>query len=191
MGKYFSSHTEKGSKVIADAKTLYIYGHMSWNQCIALLNLCDNEKDDYEHIRFAEMYLYLLQITNNTIPMDIQDKVGRELAKDLLDKMKGVTGDNQDAIDLIKNLKLYKFFLNKPTYISKDGKHFGLPRAKRDQRTAKIILPYEVDKLLDGDIITKEQAENLITMITGSEEDCELAAECINQFRTERLKKKK
>ncbi len=61
---------------------------------------------------------------------------------------------------------------------------------KRTEDTAKVLLPFEMKKLLAWEIITEEEHQNLMDMIESEDPADTLMAEgIVNTLRTKRLRK--
>lgn len=125
--------------------------------------------------------------------MTIQDKIGKELAHDLLVKFEAVHQWDEERLKVFKNVRLYKFFLNDPIAYVKHYKTgvmtpYRKGRDKRDHTTGVIILRFELDKQLEAGVIDKDQYDTLLTMC-GNKEDYLIAELTIDQLRNKRKKK--
>jgi len=114
--------------------------------------------------------------------MEIQNKVGRDLAQGFLDKFESIHKNDPEKIKIFKNIKLYKFFINKNP---------NFERSIRNVATAKIILPFELVTLVEAGIINQETSNNLIKMLASSNEgDHTIVEGCIDMYRKKRLRSK-
>lgn len=112
--------------------------------------------------------------------MHIQDKIGRDLAGEMEFFF-------PELSDMVGELSLHRFFLNKPKEYYNNDKYTPR-RNKRDWKSGKIILPFELTKCLLLEIIDQEQFDTINRMIK-SEEDYMLAEDMIEQLRLKRMKK--
>jgi len=122
--------------------------------------------------------------------MDLQDKIGKELARNFLDDLVKVHEWVPVKVDIFKNTSTYKFFANTPEFRRnhKGKRLYGMYKAERTRETALRIVPYEIDLLLHTGFINKDQHSNLFTMLNGNELDYNMAIMSINQLRNKRIK---
>ena len=189
MGKYFSSHNKQSGDAIHAIKCLYGYQVLKWKQTCALLSLCDQIADDISNIHFAELYLKLLSYSRNELAPDVQDQIGRDMAKVLLSSMDGVDNKDMARLRIIKESRLYKFFIQDPFESSEESVDFGLTRTSKGKHIDQMMLPYEAEELLVSKVIDQEQYDNLLSMINSIiDSDRQLAADVIEGLRAQRLK---
>jgi len=146
-----------------------------------LLNVCDTVLNTLEYLQVKPRY-----------DMHIQDKIGRDMAKEILDNFESVHQNDPKKIEIFINTKLYKFFLNKPTFKSEDGDTFQLPRMKRTVQTGKIIFPMELDKCLAAEVITEDQYKFAMDLSLSEDEgDMAILEGSVNVWRDQRKKKER
>ena len=120
--------------------------------------------------------------------MDLQDKIGREMAKDFLKEYAGVHEWDPKKVDLFKNTDTYRFYVNKPRSQYDTKTHtFKITKWKRTMLSAERILPFELNLLLKSKTINESQYDILKFMVT-NEGDYELGIMSINMFRNKRIK---
>lgn len=135
--------------------------------------------------------------------MNLQDKIGRDQYEEMKQMFTIMFKGDQAKVDIMMNTKMAKFFkghtTHSYTWTPRTGKTAGIPRLatytnkiKKDENTARILLPMELDKLLSMDIITQEEYIRIKAMvISPDEENLTVAEGIINQLRIRRLKKEK
>ena len=115
--------------------------------------------------------------------MHAQDKIGRQLAKEMLVEMKAKGLPES----MCKNSKLYRFWYNREPYFTDST---GFYRGNRNLTTVQQILTPELKKQLRSETITQEVFNQLELMIT-LEGDYKLAQEVSYGNMLKRIKKKK
>ena len=122
--------------------------------------------------------------------MELQNKIGRDIATALIRESRRLTNDNKTLVAILESTDLYEYYLNDPDY------HFGngdttFSRLPRDRESAKLILPIEIYELWNTGTISKDERDNLTAMMEASDADFVVAEELINQFRNKRIRRHK
>lgn len=148
----------------------------------------------------------LIELNPNT--MDPQDKIGRDLAKDMEGFFREMFKDDPEKLEakmkIIKKTKMYSFFkgysVSKYEHAPISGPNQGIPReytyknkVERSDRTAKIInfifYPLALKSLVANNKITPEEYENLNAMITSPDEgNITVAGYIIDNYRKRKTK---
>lgn len=133
--------------------------------------------------------------------MDIQDKIARDEYEVMKAKLSQMVGGDPQKLEILLNTKLMRWLKGKNQWRYKHtfatGKRAGQThefvyndRIKRDVRTAKILLPKEIEKLHAAQIITDEERVNFEAMLKSPDDENILMAELsINELRKKRLAK--
>lgn len=126
--------------------------------------------------------------------MEIQNKIGRDIARALLKSVAHLTMSQEPQLALIKATALYKFYQNDADYSYKAGQDLGSvkpDKLKRNRYTSTLIFPIELSILRQFDSISKDEHDNIVAMLKAGDADFVLAEELINQFRNKRVRQKK
>lgn len=133
--------------------------------------------------------------------MDIQDKIGRDEYERMRQYFSDMAGGDPQKLEILLNTKLMKFLKGESRHSYKhtfgSGKRAGEThtfvyknRVKRDDRTSRILLPREIEKLFDAGIINEEEKKDLLAMLASPDsENLAMLEGIINQKRKERLAK--
>lgn len=133
--------------------------------------------------------------------MDIQGKIGRDEYERMKQYFSDIVGGDPQKLEILLNTKLMRFLKGDTQHSYKHtfagGKRAGQThtfvykhRIKRDDRTSRILLPREIEKLFDAGIINEEEERNLQAMLASpDQENIAILEGIINEKRKARLVK--
>jgi len=133
--------------------------------------------------------------------MNVQDKIARDEYEIMKDKLSQIVDGDPQKLEILLKTKLMHWLKGKNQFKYKytfaTGKRAGQThefvyndRIKRNTRTAKILLPKEIEKLHDSKIITDEERTNFEMMLNSPDDENILIVELsINELRKKRLAK--
>lgn len=111
--------------------------------------------------------------------MNIQDKIGREAAKDFLEEYASIHKWIPEKVDVFKKTITYRFFINEKN-------------TERDKNSAKVLFPLEFKKLIKAGIITSIEIKQFELMLSSDNEgDFIILTHVLNALRNKRIKLKK